>query len=123
MAVAVAVMGVLCGKKAFLYPPASEPRSELVRRLTCATRYSRTKLRVLDALPLISNVTLPSTVPHTPSPAFLSWPVMQGSRAFTLPVHENEAIDHPDATSASPPSGNRNWLNGKAGLRKWGCEA
>ncbi len=30
--------------------------------------YSQTKLRLLDALPLISNVTLPLTVSHTPSP-------------------------------------------------------
>ena len=96
MAVAMVVREeFLTGKGAFLYPPAGEVRFELVGRLTSVSRRSRTKLRSLDALSFIPNVTLPLTVPQTPSPRV---PVVADHAGqpgtFTLPIHQNETIDH-----------------------------
>lgn len=52
-------------------------------------------------------------------PVFPSWPVMQGSWAFTLPVHQNETIDHPDAvgiSASSPPPATE---IGETHMRTW----
>jgi hypothetical protein len=56
----------LMGIEAFLYAPDGGLSSKLIRQLTSVKNF-RFKLRQLEALPLIANVTLPLTVPlHTP---------------------------------------------------------
>jgi hypothetical protein len=63
---------------AFLYPPASEPGSELIRRWTTVNRRSQTKLPFLDAL--LSPCVCRRESPSPPSPKFTSWPTMQNNR-------------------------------------------